>query len=254
MAELKALLFDVDGTLADTERDGHRVAFNMAFDEANLDWFWDEALYGELLAVTGGKERIRYYLEKFNTDFEQPANFDEFVKGLHEAKTKFYTQLMAEGKIPLRTGVEALIQEARAEGMRMAVVTTTTPANVTALLESTLGPDSESWFEVIAAGDIVPAKKPAPDIYDWALQQMNLQPEEAIAFEDSLNGILSSSAAKVKTIVTINEYTKEDDFSSAAVVLNHMGDETTPFEVIAGETFGRNRLDLSLVKEIFHKA
>ncbi len=158
MAELQALLFDVDGTLADTERDGHRVAFNMAFDEAGLDWDWDEALYGDLLAVTGGKERIRYYLDKFNTEFEKPENFDDFVKGLHAAKTKFYTQLLSEGKIPLRTGVERLIQEARDAGMRMAVVTTTTPANVTALLTNTLGDDSESWFEVIAAGDIVPAK------------------------------------------------------------------------------------------------
>lgn len=254
MAELQALLFDVDGTLADTERDGHRIAFNMAFAEAKLDWSWDESLYGELLAVTGGKERIRFYLEKFNTTFAQPADFDGFVKGLHEAKTKFYTQLMAEGKIPLRTGVEALINEARAAGMRMAVVTTTTPANVTALLESTLGPDSESWFEVIAAGDIVPAKKPAPDIYDWALEQMNLKPEQTIAFEDSLNGILSSSAAKIKTIVTINEYTQHDDFSQAVVVLSHMGDDKTPFEVIRGNTFGKTKLDLALVKEIFKNA
>lgn len=252
MAELKALLFDVDGTLADTERDGHRVAFNMAFEEAGLDWHWDEALYGELLAVTGGKERIRYYLEKFNTDFKKPENFDDFVKGLHAAKTKFYTQLLSEGKIPLRTGVERLIQEARDAGMRMAVVTTTTPANVTALLTNTLGEDSESWFEVIAAGDIVPAKKPAPDIYHWALEQMSLTPEDAIAFEDSLNGILSSSAANVRTIVTINEYTKDDDFSAAHLVLDHMGEPDNGFEVLSGDAKGHRHLNLDLVKAIAH--
>ncbi|MBD3821587.1 MAG: HAD family hydrolase [Thiotrichales bacterium] len=250
MSKLQALLFDVDGTLADTERDGHRVAFNMAFEDAGLDWSWDEALYGELLAVTGGKERIRFYLDKFNTDFEKPENFDDFVKGLHESKTNFYTQLMAEGKIPLRTGVERLIKEAREAGMRMAVVTTTTPANVTALLESTLGPDSESWFEVIAAGDIVPAKKPAPDIYHWALAQMNLTPEDAIAFEDSSNGIQSSAAANLKTIVTINEYTKDDDFSDAVVVLDHMGEPGQPFTLLSGETFGQDYLDLALVHKI----
>ncbi|MBN2606575.1 MAG: HAD family hydrolase [Thiotrichales bacterium] len=250
MSKLQALLFDVDGTLADTERDGHRVAFNMAFEDAGLDWSWDEALYGELLAVTGGKERIRFYLDKFNTDFEKPENFDDFVKGLHESKTNFYTQLMAEGKIPLRTGVERLIKEAREAGMRMAVVTTTTPANVTALLESTLGPDSESWFEVIAAGDIVPAKKPAPDIYHWALEQMNLTPEDAIAFEDSSNGIQSSAAANLKTIVTINEYTKDDDFSDAVVVLDHMGEPGQPFTLLSGETFGQDYLDLALVHKI----
>ncbi|MDX1796164.1 MAG: HAD family hydrolase [Hydrogenovibrio sp.] len=250
MAELQALLFDVDGTLADTERDGHRVAFNMAFEEAGLDWDWSESLYGDLLAVTGGKERIRYYLEKFNTEFKKPENFDDFVKGLHEAKTKFYTQLLSEGKIPLRTGVERLIKEARDAGTRMAVVTTTTPANVTALLENTLGPDSESWFEVIAAGDIVPAKKPAPDIYHWALEKMNLKPEETIAFEDSANGIRSSVGAQVKTIVTINEYTKDDDFSDAVVVLDHMGEPENTFKVLSGETLGQGYLDLNLVKEI----
>jgi HAD superfamily hydrolase (TIGR01509 family) len=250
MAELQALLFDVDGTLADTERDGHRVAFNMAFDEAGLDWDWDEALYGDLLAVTGGKERIRYYLDKFNTEFEKPQNFDDFVKGLHAAKTKFYTQLLSEGKIPLRTGVERLIQEARDAGMRMAVVTTTTPANVTALLTNTLGDDSESWFEVIAAGDIVPAKKPAPDIYHWALEQMSLTPEEAIAFEDSSNGILSSSAANVRTIVTINEYTKDDDFSAAHLVLDHMGEPEEAFTVLSGNAQGHNHLNLDLVKAV----
>ena len=251
MATLQALLFDVDGTLADTERDGHRPAFNMAFEEAGLDWNWDEALYGELLSVTGGKERIKFYLEKYNTAFEKPENFDEFVKGLHAAKTKFYTQLMAEGKIPLRPGVESLINEAKQSGMRMAIVTTTTPANVTALLESTLGADSESWFEVIAAGDIVPAKKPAPDIYDWALEKMNLKPEEAIAFEDSSNGIKSSVAANVKTIITINEYTKDDDFSAADLVLDQMGEEGNPFTVLSGDAQGHQLLDLALVKKVF---
>ncbi|MBN2865555.1 MAG: HAD family hydrolase [Thiotrichales bacterium] len=250
MAELQALLFDVDGTLADTEKDGHRPAFNMAFEEAGLDWNWDEALYGELLSVTGGKERIRFYLEKFNTSFVKPDNFDEFVKGLHAAKTKFYTQLMAEGRIPLRPGVEKLINEAKACGMRMAVVTTTTPQNVTALLDNTLGKNSESWFEVIAAGDIVPAKKPAPDIYIWALEQMNLTPADAIAFEDSYNGYQSSKQSNLKTIITVNGYTAEDDFSGADLILDQMGDEGNPFTVMAGNAFGHTYLDLALVKKV----
>ncbi|QID17066.1 HAD family hydrolase [Nitrogeniibacter mangrovi] len=250
MATLQALLFDVDGTLADTERDGHRLAFNMAFAEAGLDWVWDEALYGQLLAVTGGKERIRYYLDAFNTHFPRPDDFDAFVKGLHEAKTRFYTQLMAEGKIPLRPGVQKLIHEARAAGLRMAIVTTTTPANVTALLDSTLGPGSESWFEVIAAGDIVPAKKPAPDIYAWALREMKLSPQEAIAFEDSGNGVRSSVGAGVKTIVTVNGYTKDDDFSGAALVLDQIGEAGNPYTVIAGGG-GRGYLDLGAVEAVF---
>jgi len=250
MAKLQALLFDVDGTLADTEKDGHRVAFNLAFAKAGLDWDWTVELYGELLAVTGGKERIRFYLEKFNTGFSKPADFDGFVKGLHASKTEFYVKLMQEGKVPLRPGVERLITEARAAGMRMAVVTTTTPANVTALLENTLGPNSESWFEVIAAGDIVPKKKPAPDIYDWALEQMNLKPEEAIAFEDSLNGFLSAKAANVKSIITINGYTKDDDFRGAEVVLDNMGEQFAPFTVLSGDVKWTTYLDLALVKSI----
>lgn len=253
MAKLQALLFDVDGTLADTEKDGHRVAFNMAFEQQGLDWNWDESLYGELLAVTGGKERIKFYLAEFNTLFAQPDDLDGFVKNLHALKTKCYVQLMQEGKVPLRPGVEALIKEAKKAGFRMAVVTTTTPENVTALLDNTLGKGSESWFEVIAAGDIVPAKKPAADIYNWALEQMNLTAEDVIAFEDSLNGIRSSTAANIRTIVTINEYTKNDDFSDAVVVLDSMGTKSMPFTVLKGETFGNDYLNLDLVVKIAEK-
>lgn len=253
MAKLQALLFDVDGTLADTEKDGHRVAFNMAFEQEGLGWNWDESLYGDLLAVTGGKERIKFYLAEFNTSFVKPADFDGFVKNLHALKTKFYVQLMQEGKVPLRPGVEDLIKEAKAAGFRMAVVTTTTPENVTALLDNTLGKGSESWFEVIAAGDIVPAKKPAPDIYNWALEQMNLKAEDTIAFEDSLNGIRSSAGANIRTIVTINDYTKDDDFSDAVVVLDSMGTKSSPFKVLSGDTFGSDCLDLALVVKIAEK-
>jgi len=250
MSELKALIFDVDGTLADTERDGHRIAFNKAFAEAGLDWDWSEALYGELLAVTGGKERIRYYLDKFNTGFERPEALDEFIAGLHKAKTKHYTQMLAEGAIPMRPGVKRLINEAREAGMRLAVATTTTPENVSALLEHALEKGSMEWFEVIAAGDIVPAKKPAPDIYTWALEQMNLKPEECIAFEDSRNGILSSLAAELKTIITINGYTAEDDFSGAAIVLDQMGEPGEGFSVLAGDAGDSQYLDLALVKRL----
>lgn len=250
MAELKALIFDVDGTLADTEKDGHRIAFNMAFEQAGLDWHWDEALYGELLAVTGGKERIKYYLEKFNTRFSKPAGFEEFVKGLHASKTVFYTQLMAEGRIPLRSGVARLINEARQAGLRLAIATTTTPENVTALLTNTLGAESLGWFEVIAAGDIVPKKKPAPDIFIWALAQMKLKPEEAMAFEDSRNGILSSKAAGLKTIITINGYTAEDDFSQAELVLDQMGEANQVFRVLKGDVGHRSYLDLGLVRKV----
>jgi len=162
MYSLKALIFDVDGTLADTERDGHRPAFNLAFLEAGLDWDWTVELYGELLAVTGGKERILYYLRHWRPEFLERPDLTDFVAGLHQRKTAHYLDLLRSGAIPLRPGVLRLLEEARAAGIRLAVATTTTPENVTTLLECAGGPDLPGWFEVIAAGDIVPAKKPAP--------------------------------------------------------------------------------------------
>jgi HAD superfamily hydrolase (TIGR01509 family) len=216
---LKALLFDVDGTLADTERDGHRPAFNAAFQEYGLDWNWDVELYGQLLAVTGGKERMKYYVDKFRTDYVKPADFDALVAELHKAKTRHYTRMLAEGGIPLRPGVRRLLEEARAAGLILGVATTTTPENVTELLRHSLAPDGPEWFQVIAAGDIVPAKKPAPDIYVWAMAQLGLQPGDCLAFEDSENGIKASLGAGLRTVVTVNDYTRDHDFAGALAVL-----------------------------------
>lgn len=226
---LKALLFDVDGTLADTERDGHRPAFNAAFKEYGLDWDWDVALYGKLLAVTGGKERMKYYVENFRPDYPKPANFDALVAELHKAKTRHYTRMLAEGGIPLRPGVRRLIEEARAAGLILGVATTTTPENVTALLKHSLADDGADWFAVIAAGDIVPAKKPAPDIYLWALEKLGLSADECLAFEDSRNGIRASQGAGLKTIVTVNDYTRDDDFSGAVAILSDLGEPDAPY-------------------------
>lgn len=232
---LKALIFDVDGTMADTERDGHRVAFNQAFKAAGMSWDWDEALYGELLAVTGGKERIRFYAEQHEPAFLSQADVAETIKTLHASKTGFYVDLLSKGNIPLRPGIERLIAEARAAGLTLAISTTTTPANVQALLENTLGKASLNWFKVIAAGDIVPAKKPAPDIYIYALEQLGLDANECLAFEDSENGVLSSIGANLRTIVTTNDYTKDHNFTGAILILDQLGEPDQPCQLSAGK-------------------
>jgi HAD superfamily hydrolase (TIGR01509 family) len=250
MSTLQALIFDVDGTLSDTERDGHRVAFNRAFADAGLDWDWDVELYGDLLSVTGGKERLTYYLERYRPGFRPPKPVAEFVAGLHAAKTKHYLDILAERGIPLRPGVERLLGEARKAGLRLAIATTTTPANVTALLESVL-PGKLDWFEVIGAGDVVPAKKPAPDIYRYVLNELRLEPDQCLAFEDSELGLRSSLAAGVRTIVTVNPYTTDQDFTGAALVVDNLGQPAQPMDILAGNGYSSAYVDMDLLFKLF---
>jgi HAD superfamily hydrolase (TIGR01509 family) len=247
MTTLQALIFDVDGTLADTERDGHRIAFNAAFAEAGLPWHWDAALYGELLAVTGGKERMRFFCEKHAPEFLKRPDADEHIKALHKAKTRHYLDLVGRGGIPLQPGVARLMREARAAGLRLAIATTTTPENVTSLLRASLAPDAESWFEVIGAGDVVPQKKPAPDIYLWVLEKMGLPASACLAFEDSKNGLLASLAAGLPTLVTESEYTLDHDFSGAFAVLSDLGEPDKPCQVRRGDLHGKTCVDVDLL-------
>lgn len=229
----KALLFDVDGTLADTERDGHRPAFNQAFKEFGLNWEWDVSLYGELLQVTGGKERMHFYAQRYQPQALRQPGFEELVRQLHQTKTRLYMQRLQQGGIPLRPGVQRLLQEARAQGVRLAVATTTTLENVTTLLEQTLGRAALDWFQVMAAGDIVPAKKPAPDIYLWALDRLGLSARDCLAFEDSENGLKAARAAQLATVITVNDYTRDQDFTGAIAVLSDLGEPNAPCHAMA---------------------
>jgi HAD superfamily hydrolase (TIGR01509 family) len=224
---IEALIFDVDGTLADTE-EAHREAFNRAFEQLRVGLQWSRADYKRLLGITGGKERITASIEENPFTPAQRKSLLARVPEIHAAKTAVYTQIAEAGGIPLRPGIQRLIEEARAAGMRLAIASTTTAANIDALLHATLGDDALSLFDVIACGDQVRHKKPAPDIYRLALETLGVAPERAVAFEDSENGLRSAVAAGVWTVITPNYWTEDGQFGTAALVLPNLGDPARP--------------------------
>jgi len=249
---LQALIWDVDGTLAETERDGHRAAFNAAFAELGLPWRWSEARYGELLAVTGGKERILFYLENHRSQDPKPAsNLNQFIAEMHRKKTDYYNHLLEENPIPLRPGIKRLLLEARQHHLQLAIATTTNLINVETLLKHSLSPTAIQWFSVISAGDIVSAKKPAPDIYFHALQALNLSPANCIAFEDSYNGLQAALGAQLPTLITVNDYTRHEDFTGALLVLDHLGEPDHPCQKLAGPTpLNSNCVEVNLLRSL----
>jgi beta-phosphoglucomutase-like phosphatase (HAD superfamily) len=253
-SRLQALIFDVDGTLAETEHDGHRVAFNRAFGEAGLDWTWDEATYARLLAVTGGRERILEYMAELPSDERPAGDPASLAARLHARKTAIFQEMLREGRIPLRPGVERLLREARMEGLRLAIATTTTAGNVEALLEANLGPESLGWFEVIAAADLAPVKKPAPDVFHVVLERMSLAPGDCIAIEDSRNGLRAALRAGVPVLVTVSHYTRGEDFTGALVVLDHLGELDRPVRVLQGDLDGFRYVDVAALRWLHGRA
>ncbi len=247
---LDAVIFDVDGTLAETERDGHRPAFNAAFREFGLDWEWDVPLYGELLAVTGGKERMRAYCAQYRPAFLQRPDADALIAELHKAKTRHYVSFMQQGIILPRPGVLRLIRDLRANGIRIAIATTTTPENVDALLATTLKDLPADTFEVIGAGDIVPDKKPAPDIYTWVLVKLGLPASHCIALEDSRNGVRSATAAGLPVLVTQSTYTQGEDFAGSIAVLSDLGEPNAPCHALSGQINGSSLVDVALLRRL----
>jgi HAD superfamily hydrolase (TIGR01509 family) len=242
---LRALIFDVDGTLAETEADGHRVAFNRAFAEAGLAWEWDEALYERLLAVTGGKERIAAWWHEVDPAAARAADADARIRALHARKTEHYAQLVRSGAIALRPGVRRLIDEASSAGLTLAIATTTTPANVAELLDHSIGSGAVRRFTVIGAGDVVQRKKPAPDIYAWVLERLGLPAEDCVAIEDSEPGVAAALAARLPTVLTRSRYSGDFAAPGVRADLDQLGEPGRPASGTARGGGWRGVVDLA---------
>ncbi len=224
---LRALIFDVDGTLADTE-EAHRQAFNAAFIELDLWWDWGPELYAQLLQVSGGKERIDHYLGTLRMTPAERARARSLAPLVHATKTRIYKELLERFRLPLRPGVAKLISDARAAGVKLAIASTTTSANVGALVDAALGRGAMRWFATIAAGDVVENKKPAPDIYHLALQGLRLPAQSCMAFEDSVNGLTSAAAAGLFTVVTPTRWNIGQPCGAAHLLLNTLEEVDLP--------------------------
>lgn len=217
---LQALIFDVDGTLADTEQ-VHREAFNAAFKDMGMDWHWDEDLYTELLNVSGGKERIRHYWEMKQPDMLDVGGtaIQDTIDHLHNLKTAAYENAVNDGAVALRPGVLRLMDEALAQGLLLAIATTTSPVNIAALLRHAIGPAWRHNFAAIEDASSAPLKKPNPQVYLQMLDVLKLPAQACMAFEDSANGLQAAVAAGLPTLITPTRYTRHHDFKAALRVL-----------------------------------
>lgn len=248
MHQLRALIFDMDGTLADTE-EIHRLAFNAAFYDFGLDWEWTPELYEALLSISGGRERIAHYAAEQGL-YHDRGTLAEFASDVHRVKTGHYARMLIAGRISLRIGVRRLLREAHAQKMRLAIATSSAYSNVKTLLDINLGADWREMFEVVASCNIIEAKKPSPAVYNYVLQEMRLAPDQCIAFEDTVNGLTAATAAGIKTVVTTHYFTRNHRFPGAALVVNHLGEPDHPFRRLAGVQPDVSYVTLGLLKEI----
>ena len=220
---LQALIFDVDGTLADTEA-AHRAAFNLAFEQEGLDWVWDEALYTRLLDVSGGKERLLHYWTQRHPEVRDVdgAGVRDTIARLHELKTAAYEAMVNDGAVSLRPGVLHLIDAAGHAGLHLAIATTTSPVNIAALLRGAIGSDWRQFFGIVEDASTAANKKPHPQVYLQTLQRLQLPAGQCLAFEDSANGLRAAIGAGLATVITPTQFTADHDFSGALKVLPNL--------------------------------
>ena len=243
--KLEGIIFDVDGTIADTE-DIHRQAFNKAFSEYNLNWHWSREKYHELLFISGGKERIRKCLTEDNT-----INIDNnFIEELHKCKSEYYRSMLISADIKLRPGIKRLITEAKNLNIKLGIATDSSSANLTTLVKKNLDTQPEQLFNTIVTSDIVLEKKPSPEIYHHALLNLNLSAENCVAIEDTANGNISALTAGLRTIITTHAYTKDSDFNGASLVVNNLGEPDSAFSVDKNFDCKNTYVDVELLNKI----
>jgi len=249
MNSLQALIFDVDGTLADTE-ELHRQAFNLVFHEYSIPWRWSPRLYERLLAVSGGRERIHCYMREQLTKGPADILTPDLIKEIHARKTTCYAELIKAGHLKLRPGVARLLGEARAAGIRLALATSSARSNLDTLLDMNLPADWRDWFAAIKTCDSVPEKKPSPAVYLAVLRALALPATSCIALEDTQNGLRAARAAGLTTVITTHRYTQGRAFPGAALVSDGLGEPDAPCTVAGGKLAGGACVTLDALRKL----
>lgn len=258
MRALQAILFDVDGTLADTEGDGHRKAYNLAFHQLGLTFRWGPRLYRKLLAQPGGRERLNHYLNHYQPELGAHAKSaaekpQAWVARVHDLKSRHYRRIVRSGQVPLRAGVARLMREAHDRGLLIGVVTNASRASLKPLFQYSLGSELTALLDTIVSGEDVFRKKPAPDLYQAALKNLRLQPDQCLAVEDSAMGLKSATAAGIATLIAYNGDTENQDFSAALLVLDSLGDPGSPAQVRRGALSANPWVSVPDLQRLFAK-